>query len=328
MSRVVSADATPSAPASRSERAIGTSGAPLPRILCVDDEPAILVMLQRALSSEFEVVAVEDPIAALELLEHERFSVIVSDLRMPTMTGTDFLERAKQIAPTSTRLAFTAGLDWQLPPEIAFGVLTKPCPLPLLQATVSAAAQCHALLVTSAASARPPSKAAGDVESMAVATSRLGSHSSGAALAVARPAPSGLRPRELDATTLADASQRGATTSSSLTDVGSALLTGYASTGAGPRRLALALLGSIVELGPRATLLGRALECDIVVRDPRLSPRHLRLFSSWRGVTVQDVSGKGRVRLNGEQLVGARLIEPGDTIELGPFDVYVQSIPG
>jgi pSer/pThr/pTyr-binding forkhead associated (FHA) protein len=87
------------------------------------------------------------------------------------------------------------------------------------------------------------------------------------------------------------------------------------------------LLGAIVELGPRATLLGRALDCDIVVRDPRLSPRHLRLFSSWRGVTVQDVSGKANVRLNGERLVGARLIEPGDTIELGPFDVYVQAAP-
>jgi CheY-like chemotaxis protein len=324
MARVVSADRTPSASAARGERAIRTGGVPLPRILCVDDEPAILVMLERALSAQFEVVTVADPIAALELLEHGSFSVIVSDLRMPTMTGTDFLERAKQLAPASTRLAFTAGLDWQLPPEMAFGVLTKPCPLPLLQATVSAAAQCHALLIGSPGSQRPPSHTAGLRESgpTALAVAPLGSEAITTDVLGARPAPSGLRPRGPDRTS---ASPSQLVASSPMAETGSPL---FDAPGIGARRLALALLGSIVELGPRATLLGRALDCDIVVRDPRLSPRHLRLFSSWRGVTVQDISGKGTVRINGERLVGVRFIEPGDAIALGPFDVYVQAAPG
>jgi pSer/pThr/pTyr-binding forkhead associated (FHA) protein len=92
---------------------------------------------------------------------------------------------------------------------------------------------------------------------------------------------------------------------------------------AAPLRLALSLLGTRVELWPRATLLGRAMDCDIVVRDERIAPRHLRFFSSWRGVTVQDVSGKG-VLINGERLTGVRFIQPGDSLSLGSFDIHVR----
>jgi CheY-like chemotaxis protein len=316
MSRVVSAPPALSvAPRDREGgAAIVPTAMPLPRVLCVDDEPAILVMLERALSAQFEVVASDDPVAALALLEHGRFSVIVSDMKMPGMAGIVFLQQAKKLTPTSTRLAFTAGLDWQLPPDIAFGVLTKPCPLPLLQATVSAAAQCHALLVTPPGSDRRFSDSAplahAGPDALPQARSGYGPLST-AIEAAPRGVESGLRPRKLDGGRISSAS--------ALADPGVPALSS-------PRRLALALLGTVVELWPRATLLGRAMDCDIVIRDERLSPRHLRLFSSWRGVTVQDVSGKGDVRLNGERLVGVRFIQPGDCIGLSACDIHVQSL--
>jgi CheY-like chemotaxis protein len=290
-------------------------GAPLPRILCVDDEPAVLAMLERALGSQFEVVTEDDPVAALALVEHGRFSVIMSDLRMPSMAGTIFLEQVKRLAPTSTRLAFTAGLDWQLPPEIAFGVLTKPCPLPLLQATVSAAAQCHALLATAAGTERRLSEASVRGVEPGSGTRRSDSEPASVALGGMVPAlESGLRPRGRELADPSSAAPRIANPSSAPLSP--------------PRRLALSLLHSLVELWPRATLLGRAMDCDIVIVDERIAPRHLRFFSSWRGVTVQDVSGRGNVRLNGEQLVGVRSIEPGDCIGLGPFDVQVRDLEG
>ncbi len=273
-----------------------------PRVLCVDDEPDILAMLARALGTKFEVVTASDPLTALELVERGRFSVVISDMRMPTMAGATFLERVKSLSPSSTRLALTAGLDWQLPPDIAFGILTKPCPLALLHATVAAAAQCHALRTTppqvdqrlSDAVARP-SAVAGTLAALVA----NGSVPSGALA-------SGLRPRQIEP---------GA---SSIQPSSGARLPASA-----PVRLSLALLGTLVELWPRATLLGRAMDCDIVVQDTRIAPRHLRFFSSWRGVTVQDLSGKGAL-INGERLSGVRFIQPGDSICLGPFDVQVR----
>ena len=120
---------------------------PLPRILCVDDEPVMLSLLQRTLGSRFEVVTQQDPLAALELLKGGGFAVVICDMKMPRMAGTTFLERVKAADPACTRLALTGCLDWQLPDDLAFGILTKPCPLPLLEATVLAAVQFHALAV-------------------------------------------------------------------------------------------------------------------------------------------------------------------------------------
>src|SRR4051812_39335267 len=99
MSRVVSAD--PGRVASPPEREAASTpeaeARALPRILCVDDEPAILAMLERALSADFEVVTLEDPVAALRLVEHGRFSVVMTDMRMPGMAGTAFLEQVKRL---------------------------------------------------------------------------------------------------------------------------------------------------------------------------------------------------------------------------------------
>lgn len=274
-----------------------------PRILCVDDEPNILSMLTRALGTTFEVVTAGDPLMALELVEHGRFSVVISDMRMPGMAGTTFLERVKALSPSSTRLALTAGLDWQLPPDIAFGILTKPCPLPLLQATVTAAAQCHALL-TAAQNERRSSEVAFRPSAVAETIAALTSSAApSSALA------SGLRPRQLEP--------------GSRPTPASMVPSRRSAPAAAPVRLSLALLGAHVELWPRATLLGRAMDCDIVVQDARIAPRHLRFFSSWRGVTVQDVSGAGAL-LNGERWSGVRFIQPGDTIDLGPFDLRVR----
>jgi hypothetical protein len=65
-----------------------------------------------------------------------------------------------------------------------------------------------------------------------------------------------------------------------------------------------------------------------VVEDPRISSRHARFVCSWRGVTLQDVSGAaGGVRLNGERFAGARYIHLGDWIGLGPFDGEVRAAP-
>jgi CheY-like chemotaxis protein len=117
-----------------------------PRILCVDDEPAMLKVLTRSLESEFEVVTANDPMKALVLLEHGMdFSVVISDMKMPQMDGAEFLARVARIAPNCTRLALTACLERELSSDEVFGILTKPCPLNLLHASVQAAVEQHVL---------------------------------------------------------------------------------------------------------------------------------------------------------------------------------------
>ena len=263
------------------------------RVLCVDDEPAILAMLERALGGRFQVVTATDPVYALSLLEHGSFAVVISDLLMPGLPGLAFLERVKSLAPASTRVGLTGCLELQLPSDIAFGILTKPCPLPLLEATVVAAAQFHELRAGDAALPTSPSGLAAPDAQLAPSV-----------------VESGLRPLRRDGGS-ASAPAQWATPSSPA---------------ARARRLAVSVLGTSVELGPRATLLGRAMDNDIVICDCRVAPRHLRFFRSWRGVTVQDLSATRAVLLNGVRLGGVRFIQPGDCVGLGPFDVYVHAL--
>ncbi|WP_227321847.1 ATP-binding response regulator [Acidisoma silvae] len=74
-------------------------------VLIVDDEPEILTALRDLLEDEFDVWSAVSPIAALEILADEpSISVIVSDQRMPEMTGDVFLSKARGISDAQTIL--------------------------------------------------------------------------------------------------------------------------------------------------------------------------------------------------------------------------------
>ncbi|WP_181704712.1 response regulator [Chthonobacter rhizosphaerae] len=81
------------------QRALGpTRTRPLPLVLVVDDEPDILTALEDLLEDEFRVLAATSAADALGRLRAEPdVAVIVSDQRMPGMTGDAFLERARAI---------------------------------------------------------------------------------------------------------------------------------------------------------------------------------------------------------------------------------------
>lgn len=69
------------------------------RILLVDDEAEILVALTDLLEDEFEILSSTDPFEALRLLEaNPDIAVIVSDQRMPGLTGDQFLHQARDIS--------------------------------------------------------------------------------------------------------------------------------------------------------------------------------------------------------------------------------------
>ena len=70
------------------------------RVLCVDDEPAILMLMTRLLERlELAVTTAPGPQAALDLFDDERFDLVITDIRMPGMDGHAFLAEVRARDP-------------------------------------------------------------------------------------------------------------------------------------------------------------------------------------------------------------------------------------
>jgi DNA-binding NtrC family response regulator len=91
------------------------TGAHAARILCVDDEPAILNALRRTLIRDgYEVFRATSAVEALAILERERgVDVVLSDQQMPGMTGIAMLEAVRRSFPDTVRLLVSAQCDIQ-----------------------------------------------------------------------------------------------------------------------------------------------------------------------------------------------------------------------
>lgn len=125
-----------------------------PRILCVDDDPNVLEGLARTLRGHYIVETANEGTVAIEMLNAaEPFAVIMSDQRMPQMTGTQFLAHARAVAPSSVRVLLTGQADMESAIDAVnegniFRFLTKPCSSDLLLAALDSCCQQY-LLVTS-----------------------------------------------------------------------------------------------------------------------------------------------------------------------------------
>lgn len=80
-------------------------------ILVVDDEVDNLDLLKRTFRREYNVHTANSAQEALRLLENQEFAVIVSDQRMPEMTGVELLQRAREKYPYTIRILLTGYTD-------------------------------------------------------------------------------------------------------------------------------------------------------------------------------------------------------------------------
>lgn len=101
------------------------------RILFVDDEERILRSLALQFRRHYEVLTESDPLRALQRLREERIHVLVSDQRMPQMSGAQLLAEAREIAPNTLRILLTGYSDLDAAVEALnnggiFRYLTKP----------------------------------------------------------------------------------------------------------------------------------------------------------------------------------------------------------
>ena len=81
------------------------------RVLFVDDEPRILSTMRMLFRGKHELFFADSGPQALELLKNQPVDVIVSDQRMPGMTGIQLLRAARELNPSAMRILLTGYSD-------------------------------------------------------------------------------------------------------------------------------------------------------------------------------------------------------------------------
>lgn len=82
-----------------------------PTLLIVDDEPDMLDFLERVFRADFKVVRASSADDALTVLSNEQVSVLVTDQKMPKMSGVELLERISDSHPSMVRVLLSGFTD-------------------------------------------------------------------------------------------------------------------------------------------------------------------------------------------------------------------------
>ncbi|MCB0218920.1 MAG: sigma-54-dependent Fis family transcriptional regulator [Chrysiogenetes bacterium] len=82
------------------------------KLLVVDDDPGVLKALRRSLIEDYVVLTAQSGEEALGLLEkHDDVACVLTDQRMPGMSGADLLARALELQPQTRRVVLTGYTD-------------------------------------------------------------------------------------------------------------------------------------------------------------------------------------------------------------------------
>ncbi len=117
-------------------------------ILFVDDEKPILSSLAFSFEGLYNVLTAQSGAEALNIVKTHYVSVIVSDQRMPFMTGVELLSQVKQISPRTMRILLTGYADIEaimnsLNAGSVFRFVNKPWDTERLHATIELACQIY-----------------------------------------------------------------------------------------------------------------------------------------------------------------------------------------
>ena len=128
---------------------------PRMRILFVDDDERVLNALRALFRNDYEVFTAENGAAGLALVKVESIPVVVSDQRMPGMTGVEMLRELRKVAPQTVRLLLTgysdlAALVGSINEGEVFRFVKKPWDNEEIRAMVGEAAAAAAKLTRSA----------------------------------------------------------------------------------------------------------------------------------------------------------------------------------
>jgi DNA-binding NtrC family response regulator len=116
------------------------------KIMIVDDEPANLRLLERLFRRDYTVVAASSGDEALQLLGQHDVALLITDQRMPGMTGIELLQRTASLRPHMVRIILTGYTDMNALVEAincghVYKYMTKPWDNNALRLTVERALQ-------------------------------------------------------------------------------------------------------------------------------------------------------------------------------------------
>jgi len=133
------------------------------KILIVDDEPEMRIAITEALKREgYQTESAENAPDALHRLEGEDFDLVISDVKMPKMSGQELLREIKEQSPSTLVIMMTAygTIDNAVESmkQGAFDYLLKPFSIEILASTVNRAFLSDAVPSSTPASKEPVSK--------------------------------------------------------------------------------------------------------------------------------------------------------------------------
>ena len=102
----------------------------MPRVLLVDDEPAILNALRRMLPSSWEAVTAGNASDAALLLAGPAFDIVITDFNLPDHNGAWLLHCTSATQPCALRVLMSASEPPQLGEHIESGLVQKWMPKP------------------------------------------------------------------------------------------------------------------------------------------------------------------------------------------------------
>lgn len=125
-------------------------------LLYVDDEPDNVVVFEAAFEDDFRVFTAESAKAALEILERQAIPVVVSDQRMPEMTGIEMFSIMRRRYPHIQRIILTGytdpdGMMDAINQGQVFHFVKKPWERPFLHSVLVRAFQAHDFAVANSA---------------------------------------------------------------------------------------------------------------------------------------------------------------------------------
>ncbi|BBO32274.1 response regulator [Lacipirellula parvula] len=113
-------------------------------LLVVDDEPDLLFAMTQLLHRRgYRVAGASTPQQALAVISRREIQIALLDLSLTGMDGIELMRRMKRMQP-DLQVIILSGYDyplWRAREEGAFGVITKPCVLALLEGMITHACE-------------------------------------------------------------------------------------------------------------------------------------------------------------------------------------------
>ncbi len=102
------------------------------KILCIDDEPMILNVLKRTLSTLGQIITAGSASEGLRLIAEQHVDLVISDCRMPKISGPELMETLRTLYPTTVRVLLTGYADLEATMKAindgqVYRFIKKPC---------------------------------------------------------------------------------------------------------------------------------------------------------------------------------------------------------